>query len=381
MGEVTGGEEPLTAGQVWRDLYATRWALLTGLLFALSCWGTWDSFRDVDGERWWAVVPLAAPAALTIAYLLPALWRPGSSAQALAARFLVTGMAAVVPLVVLNTLFLLVAYAVPANRVAILGNHYWWDGTLVLQVVTTSLGGWLGGMLGALFVFIVVILPVLALRRPRLIAEGSHLERIASGRRRMTAGAFVFVGLAVVVVGLIVMAVTEGLGGVGDLVRRVGLMIESGIHLEWAVWVLGWLLFAGGLLMMAYPIAQVLLIRTGVMGGGAADEPVIDDPGSVDPGAGAAAPGRRRGRGWPVWPLATGPAAFIAGLVLMAATGSPGGVGDFVIVVRHLGSPGFGAGAVVWALGWLLAAGGAIVLAYGVVRVVAALIRRRLIRR
>ncbi|WP_309082410.1 hypothetical protein [Zhihengliuella sp.] len=393
-----GGRGASPVANLWRTLYATRWAAVSVLLFALAAWGTWDSFHDGDGERLWGAMFMLAPAALAGGALVSSAWRPGPSAQALSARFLLTGALAAVPLVLLNVVFLIVAWSVPANRAAVAGYpgyHSWWDGGLGLQIVLVGLGGWIGGMLGALFVFIVIVLPILSIRRPGLVAAGSHLERIADGRTRSNAVAFVCIGLAVCVVGLILMAVTEGLGGLEDLTRRIGLMLDSGFYLDWGVWILGWAMFAGGLLVMAYPVARVALLRLRAALRGpdpAAREPVVARGTAVDrepdvgrgptaarragTGRDASDDPRRRRRSGPLWPLIAGPVAALAGFVMMSATGSPGGVADFVIVVRHLGSAGFGAGAFVWAGGWLLVAAGLIVLAYGGVRVVAGLARR-----
>lgn len=382
--EEAGARGTPSAPQVWRDLYATRWALLAAVLFALSCWGTWDGFHDAEGERWWAVVPMAAPAVLTIAYLLPAAWRPGATAQDLTARFLVTGFAAVVPLAVLNVLFLIAAWVVPSNRAEVraAAGHYWWEGGLGQQIVMTGLGGWVGGMLGALFVFMVVILPVLAIRRPDLVAQGSHLTRIGGRRQRHNAVAFVYVGLAVCMVGLIAMAVTEGVGGADDFIRRVRLMIRSGIDAEWLAWSVGWLMFVGGILAMAYPVLRVALIRAGLLGGGERGERggrSPDDGGAGQRGAGPGADGAGGARsGWPKWPLLAGAAAVVLGLVLLASWW--GGIGYFTrvgLVLDNLGNPGFEGGAIVWLCGWALVVAGAAALAYSLVLLGAALFRRR----
>lgn len=252
-----------------RRAYLGPRLLIAIAAFALSCWGTLDSYRDADGDRILGAMPLLAPGLLAGWMTLSVVWMRNFSIQTLMARILFAGFVGAVPVIIANTLFLLGTWAVPANRALIhsVRFHYWWEGSIGIQLVLTGFGGLVGQMCGVLAVALIITLPILSLRNPKVVATGSHLWKVEDSKRRDTLAAYVFCGLGSFILGLILVVPTKGLEDAFAIVDelwfsvRLFFVYQRMDDVERVVWLTGVGFMAGGLMLLAVACGEVVVAR------------------------------------------------------------------------------------------------------------------------
>lgn len=252
-----------------RRAYLTPRVLIVVAAFALACWGTLDSFHDAGGERLLGAMPFAAPALLTGWMTLSVVWMRTFSLQTLMARILFAGFVGAVPLIIANMLFLVGAWMVPANRALIHGArfHYWWVDSIGMQVMLTGLGGFIGQLGGVLLVALIITLPILSLRNPKVVATGSHLWKVEDGKHRDTLAAYVFCGLGSFMLGLLLALPTKGVEDPYSVVEelifsaQLFFVYQRMDDLERVVWLAGVGFMGGGLMLVAVACGEVLVAR------------------------------------------------------------------------------------------------------------------------
>lgn len=267
-------EDPIDDSHPFRtDLRAMlRGASLIVLILAIGAgvWGVVDTLTDAGGDRPWGTLSIAAPGIYAGWCVLEMAWKRVSGARPVLVRMftacLVAPLFVAVPLGVIQAIMIAfpwvrrtVADATAANN----GFHYWWSEGIGAQLGLVPGAGYVIGMCVPLGAVLIIVLPVLSLRAPRIAAEGSHLEKVEPGRRDATTAA-VFVGLGVTTLGIGLWAFGDG-GSIIEFPEDLGRFVEASSYgyVPWdeAVWLIGVVLVVLGVAAMAWGCVLVLTAR------------------------------------------------------------------------------------------------------------------------
>lgn len=187
---------------------AYRWphVILPVILFLVSTAGTQATFADPRGNSIMGHAAIATPSIIAAYWSIAWLFQRHRTLVTLLVRMLTGCLIVQVPLVIANSVAIFVLALLPANqRVldALTGNHYWWDEYGPAgQAGMMAIGSYaVSGFFGIMAVLIIV-LPVSTILTPRVIAEGSNLERVTKGQPRNFMGTLVFGGLGLFSLGL-----------------------------------------------------------------------------------------------------------------------------------------------------------------------------------
>lgn len=82
----------VTFRDLWKNFYTGKQLYLVLTLFALSCWGTIDSFRDADGDRILGALPIVMPGVLAIWQLIPIVRKKNLQMSDITGRFYFSGL-------------------------------------------------------------------------------------------------------------------------------------------------------------------------------------------------------------------------------------------------------------------------------------------------
>jgi hypothetical protein len=240
------------------------------LAIAAGVWGTFETMADAAGEGAGGIVAIAAPGVYAGWCMLEMAWKRLAGIGMVMLRLLtacfVAPLFAAIPIGVIQA----VAVAFPGARRTIDdarvhndGFHYWWSEGIGAQLALVPGAGYVIGMCVPLAVLLIVVMPVVAIRAPRVAAEGSHLEQVAASRRRTTT-ALVYVGLGATTLGIGLWEFGKG-GSVMEFPRDLGRFLEdlSRGYPQWAdaVWLVGAVVVALGVLAMAWACVRVLVAR------------------------------------------------------------------------------------------------------------------------
>lgn len=237
---------------------------------AAGVWGVFDSLSDAGGDRPWGTLSIAAPAVYAGWCMLEMAWKPLSQVGTVLLRLMTACFVA--PLFVAVPVGVVQAIAVAFPRVrqtiddATSGNngfHYWWSEGIGAQLGLVPGAGYVVGVCAPLAVMLIIVMPVLSIRAPRIAAKGSHLEKVEPGRRN-AATAFVFVGLGATTLGIGLWAFGDG-GSIIDFPEDLGRFLNavSYGYVRWdeAVWLVGVVLVVLGVAAMAWGCVRVLIAR------------------------------------------------------------------------------------------------------------------------
>lgn len=233
--------------------------------------GTLDSFADTDGTRVLGALPFIAPGLVSLVHCLLILRRETPTGRDVTIHFLTSAFVVALPVVIVDLLFLIGAWLVPANQ-ALVGSdaqNAWWPGSVGTQSVIMVFGGIFGQIGGALIAFILVVLPVIAIRRPRVIAQGGALEKIADTKIGKAAILSLVLGISAAFIGGLMVAFTRGLD-IGDLGYELSYMGATFGQLGSApisqmIWAIGLLLTILGLAAIVFTI--IVVSRSGKKSG------------------------------------------------------------------------------------------------------------------
>lgn len=251
--------------QEYKKMYSGRNLLIVFIILALSIWGTIDSFFDANGNRVLGAVPLITPALLSAWYLVSILReKEQQDTPNIVKKFLNATATISLPIVIVNVLVLLIAWMIPSIRTLVEnyeGYHYWWDGSINMQIMLTGLVGLVGQGLGALFAMLVIVLPVLAIKKPEAVAGGSNIERIEDKEKSNKIARNLYIGLSIFMLGLILIFTTDGMDfKLASL--RLNMILEFGYApMRWIIWLLGKALFIIGIALVAKACISVLAAK------------------------------------------------------------------------------------------------------------------------
>ncbi|MGO2747504.1 hypothetical protein [Microbacterium sp.] len=259
----------------WRD--ETR-SLVSGvnlivLIVAIvaGIWGVFDSMTDADGERFAGNLFIAAPGIYAGWCMLEIAWKRLASIGTVIMRLVSACFFAPAFVAVPVAVIQLIAVAFPGVRDAIAdaqtqngGFHYYWDAGIAEQLLLLPMGSYVIGMCVPLGVALIIVLPVISIRTPHIAAQGSHLEKVESGKR-MSTTAFVFVGLGATVLGIGLWQFGDGRSITEfpeDLGRLLHALTTYGVFFwDDAVWLFGVVFVTAGVLVMGWGCVRVMFAR------------------------------------------------------------------------------------------------------------------------
>ncbi|MEV7619929.1 hypothetical protein AB0N59_07250 [Microbacterium sp. NPDC089321] len=237
---------------------------------AAGVWGVFDSLADAGGDRPWGTLSIAAPAVYAGWCMLEMAWKPLSQVGTVLLRLMTACFIAPLFVAVPVGVVQAVAVAFPGVRQTIddatsanNGFHYWWSEGIGAQLALVPGAGYVVGVCAPLAVILIIVMPVLSLRAPRIAAEGSHLEKVEPGRRE-SATAFVFVGLGATTLGIGLWVFGDG-GSIVEFPEGLGRFLNavSYGYVPWddAAWLAGVVLVVVGVAAMGWGCVRVLIAR------------------------------------------------------------------------------------------------------------------------
>ncbi|MEV7632106.1 hypothetical protein AB0N64_06850 [Microbacterium sp. NPDC089318] len=240
------------------------------LAVALGVWGVFDSMTDAGGDRPWGTLSIAAPGIYAGWCMLEMAWKPLSQVGTVLMRLMTACFIAPLFVAVPVGVVQAVAVAFPGVRQTIddatsanNGFHYWWSEGIGAQLALVPGAGYVVGVCAPLAVILIIVMPVLSLRAPRIAADGSHLEKVEPGGRE-SATAFVFVGLGATTLGIGLWVFGDG-GSIVEFPEGLSRFLQavSYGHVPWgdAMWLIGVVLVVLGVAAMAWGCLRTLAAR------------------------------------------------------------------------------------------------------------------------
>lgn len=249
------------------------------LLIAVALWALWDSMGDAGGERHGVAFAFVVPGIFVAWVLISALFTKMGQDE-LYARIILGCFVVQLAIIAAVMIGLAIIWFLPGNqellaasRAANGGVHeVWSEPSLLVFLPLYLLGSYgLAGLI-ALGTALVVMLPGIAIKSPEAMLAGSPMQLIESARARHRLTAFLFVGLSLVVLGLLVAGLLGGLSGPEDARR----WFDSFRGYDWSVYYpfgdriaremtfgfLGCAMVVTGISFMIMPIAAMLRARS-----------------------------------------------------------------------------------------------------------------------
>ena len=241
----TGAHAPRS---LLRDTFSPTWIVVGLAAAALSGFGTVMAAADGHGDTGWGLLMILSPALATAISVLALL---GDTDELIRRyTFRTTVYSAAVTLVSVIVGFVVTLLPVTAGAIASTskpdGWHYWFDGG-TYPILLTLLAGWGAALLASLLVLVLIVVPVLAIRRPRdfakanmLSTEQRHYER---NRRAGIAFAFLLILIFAIPTLIVVGAQTASADDIGELFADFGRVLQAPLeNLGEIAWMLGLLL-------------------------------------------------------------------------------------------------------------------------------------------
>ncbi|WP_460799990.1 hypothetical protein [Microbacterium sp. GXF0217] len=265
--------EAPTDAHLWRtelrSLVAGGNLVALVLAIILGVWGMFATLSDASGDGIGGNLALVAPGLYSGWCMLEMAWKRTAAVGPLLLRTLAACFVAPAFVAIPIGLVQAIAVAFPGVRQLIVESaaqngdfHYWWDEGIAAQLFLVPLAGYLIGMCIPLGVVLIIVLPVISIRAPHIAAEGSHLERVG-GRGRLSATAFVFVGLGATTLGIVLWAFGDG-GSILDFPEGVARSFDALSYGDLSMevfWPLGVMLVVAGVLCMICGCIPVLIAR------------------------------------------------------------------------------------------------------------------------
>ena len=252
-----------TASERAPSLWHTEMSWVTWALIAASVPVTviamFQAAEDPRGDTLWGVVMFITPGVVTAWAVLELLWAPNRTLGAAMFRLLaVPGVAAVV-----STLTIAVMYALPAMQEILAetrdhdGWHYWFGAEEGNPWLLSFLAGYGLGALVGLVVWVFVVLPVTAIRRPREFAEINMMstahEDSENNRRAGIAISFLLILLIAIPALIVGGAAAASADDVVELFADAGWILQAPFeNLGEIAWFLGLLLIPVAIWLLWY---------------------------------------------------------------------------------------------------------------------------------
>lgn len=162
---------------LWRYFYTKKQLLFVLSLLVLSFYGIIDSFHDIHGQRFFGALPIILPGVLAIWQTLSILKRDNNDLTTpIVVKWVsFTAVLGALPFIAMNILFTYVAWLIPANRLLIGATNYhsYWEGSIGSQLLKTGVIGFVAQIIGSILATMIILLPVLAKRKPEAVIEGT----------------------------------------------------------------------------------------------------------------------------------------------------------------------------------------------------------------
>ncbi|MGF6822511.1 hypothetical protein M2317_001415 [Microbacterium sp. ZKA21] len=243
--------------------------IVLSLAIVAGVWGVLVTLADASGDGIGGNLAVIAPGLYAGWCMLEMAWKRAPSIGHVLMRMLTACFVAPVFVAIPIGIVQAIAVAFPAVRQTIAesgaqngGFHYWWSEGVVAQLFLVPMAGYVIGMCIPLGVVLIIVMPVLSIRAPRIAAAGSHLERV-DGRAGPSATAFVFVGLGATTLGIVLWVFGDG-GSILEfpdgVARSLDALSYGDVSLE-VFWPLGVVLVVAGVLSMICGCIPVLIAR------------------------------------------------------------------------------------------------------------------------
>lgn len=167
------------------------------------------------------------------------------------------------PLVLFNVILLIVTWMVPSLRALVElneGNHYWWPAGFGGQFAITSIVGLVGQAVGGVFAILIVVFPALAVKKPKAVTEGTNMEKIKDDDKRNLTSIFLYFGLSIYVIGVIIALTAEDLDFpqmLPRLERIIDGLQSSYVDMGRMMWLFGLLLIISGVVLVILAIVKM----------------------------------------------------------------------------------------------------------------------------
>ena len=245
---------------------------LIALVVALAAaiWGAFDGMTDAREDRPWGNLAMVAPSVYAGWCMLEPALRRHSDIGTVMRRLLSACFIAPAFVSVPAGGVVAIAIIFPATRDAITsaaesngGFHYYWSEGIVAQLFLMPFAGWMIGACVALGVALILSLPILSLRAPSVVATGSHIK--VEGGKRDSTTAFVFCGLGITVLGIVLWVFGDG-GSILEFPAGLGCffgVVSSG-YVVWhgTMWLFGVVLVVIGVAAMGWGCVQAMSARS-----------------------------------------------------------------------------------------------------------------------
>lgn len=162
----------------WRSNVSWATWTLIALSVPFTAFAVFQAAGDPSGDSLWGVAFFLAPAVITGYAVLEMLWTRAHLINA--AAFRMTAIPAVAAAV--STVTIAVTYALPALQAVLArtrrddGGHYWLGAEIGNPWLLTLTAGFAAGALAGLLVWVVIVTPVAAIRRPREFADANMMS-------------------------------------------------------------------------------------------------------------------------------------------------------------------------------------------------------------
>ncbi|WP_406249224.1 hypothetical protein ACI7YT_04190 [Microbacterium sp. M] len=245
------------------DLVVLSLAIVAGV------WGVFATLADASGDDFGGNLAVIAPGLYAGWCMLEMAWKRAPSIGHVLMRMLTACFVAPAFVAIPIGIVQAIVVAFPAVRQTIAesgaqngGFHYWWSEGVVAQLFLVPMAGYVIGMCIPLGVVLIIVMPVLSIRAPKIAAAGSHLERV-DGPARPSATAFVFVGLGATTLGIVLWVFGDG-GSILEFPEGVADSVAALSYGDFSMevlWPLGVVLVAGGVLSMICGCIPVIVAR------------------------------------------------------------------------------------------------------------------------
>lgn len=248
-----------------RAAYRLPHVILPVVLFLATTAGTQATFSDAGGDNVLGYAAIATPSVLAAYWSIAWLWQRNRTQISLLARMVSGCLLVQIPLIILNSLMILVLALLPVNQQvlsSISGNHYWWsEYGPAGQAGMMALGSYGVSAFFGIMAVIIIVLPISSITNPEMMAEGSNLERVSKGQPRNLMAAFVYGGLGVFTLGLCLRYLLGGTSTFSQFVNWFGRGISSFTlyDMDYVWWGLGTGLIGLGIAAMAIGCIGVIV--------------------------------------------------------------------------------------------------------------------------
>lgn len=236
---------------------------MTYLFLLIGTIGILDSFFDVEGERILAYLPLFVPGLFASWYLISIAFMENATTKEFSSRFYFACFAAGIPLIIFQLLIAGILVNIPIFKNLVWDNYYthaFWQPDIIYQFILVSIIMYFASLFISLFLALLIGLPLIALKNPKILLTGSILTRVEDNDLQRKLLGIVFFSLSSFIFGLIANKVTIAFFNAKELpygFTEIFDSISTGkISTSELFWLIGWLLIALSAIGIIYAIIR-----------------------------------------------------------------------------------------------------------------------------